>query len=247
MDWDLIIKFLVLTALISGGLIFALHRVFISSVDGAKQRLDKEADAARARQAELAQKIKEADEELAQRKQELDVIEKRMKFDLEASAGKEKESILGKARTEGEEIIAKAQASRDAIRKDVEKAMELKIVDYSSKILSDILSDKARGSLNQQLAADFVEKLKNVDMTKIGPDVTAADLVTVVPADQKLQADIDAVLQDKLKRKITLNPKTDQSIIGGVVLQFGSLLLDGSLKSSIRSSSVSLKQDIEKS
>jgi F-type H+-transporting ATPase subunit delta len=247
MDWDLIIKFLVLTAVISGGLIFALHRVFISSVDGATQRLDKEAAAARARQAELGQKIKEADEELSRRKQELDAIEKKMKFELEASSGKEKEAILNKARVEGEEIIAKAQTSRDVIRREIEKTMELKIVDYSTKILSDILSDKARGGLDRQLAADFVEKLKNVDMTKIAPDVMAADLVTATPADQKLQADIEAILLDKLKRKITLNPKTDQAIIGGVVLQFGSLLLDGSLKSSIRSSAVALKQDIEKS
>jgi F0F1-type ATP synthase delta subunit len=247
MDWDLIIKFLVLTAVVSGLLIFALHRVFISSVDGAKQRLDKEADAARARQAELGQKIKEIDEELARRKQELDAIEKKMKFELEASSSKEKEAILNKARSEGEEVIAKAQASREAIRKEIEKAMELKIVDYASKILSDILSEKARGGLDRQLTAEFVEKLKNVDMTRIGADVMSADLVTMTPADQKLLTDIEAVLQDKLKRKVTLNPKTDQAIVGGVVLQFGSLLLDGSLKSSVRSSAIALKQDIEKS
>jgi F0F1-type ATP synthase delta subunit len=247
MDWDLIIKFLFLTAVISGLIIFALHRVFISSVDGAKQRLDKEADAARARQAELNQKVREADEELARRKQELDAIEKKMKFELEASAGKEKESILNKARAEGEEIIAKAQASRDTIKREVEKTMELKIVDYSTKILSDILSDKARGGLDRQLTVDFVEKLKNVDMSKISPEVQAADLITATPSDQKLQAEIEAVLMDKLKRKIALNPKTDQAVIGGVILQFGSLLLDGSLKSSIRSSAVAHKQEIEKS
>jgi F0F1-type ATP synthase membrane subunit b/b' len=247
MDWDLIIKFLVLTAVISAGLIFALHRALISSVDGAKQRLDKEADAARARQAELNQKVKEADEELARRKQELDAIEKKMKFELEASAGKEKESILNKARVEGEEIIAKAQASRDTIRREIEKTMELKIVDYSSKILSDILSDKARGGLDRQLSVEFVEKLKGVDMSKIGPDVNSADLVTATPVDSIVQANIEAVLTEKLKRKITLSPKTDGSIVGGAVLQFGSLLLDGSLKGSIRSSAVALKQDIEKS
>ncbi len=247
MDLDLIIKFLILTAVISAAIIFALHRVFISSVDGAKQRLDKESDAARARQAELNQKIKEADEELARRKQELDAIEKKMKFELEASSGKEKDAILNKARAEGEEIIAKAQASRDTIRRDVERTMELKIVDYSTKILSDILSDKARGGLDRQLTLDFVEKLKNVDMSKISPEIHSADLVTAASSEQKLQADIEALLMDKIKRKITLNPKTDQAILGGVVLQFGSLLLDGSLKSSIRSSAVALKQDIEKS
>ncbi len=246
MDWELIIKFLVLTVIISAGLIFALHRVLISSVDGAKQRLDKEAESARLRQAELSQKIKEADEELSRRRQELDAIEKKLKSDLEASSSKEKEAILTKARQEGEEIIAKAQNSRDQIRRDIERTMELKIIDYSSRILTDILSAKSKNGLDRVLAEEFVEKLKNVDMSRIGPDVNSADLVTAAVLDQKLQADIASVLDDKLKRKINVNTKVDASIVGGVVIQFGSLLLDGSLKNALRSSAVVLKQEAEK-
>lgn len=246
MDWELIIKFLVLTVIISAGLIFALHRVLISSVDGAKQRLDKEAESARLRQAELSQKIKEADEELSRRRQELDAIEKKLKSDLEASSSKEKEAILTKARQEGEEIIAKAQNSRDQIRRDIERTMELKIIDYSSRILTDILSAKSKNGLDRVLAEEFVEKLKSVDMSRIGPDVNSADLVTAAVLDQKLQADIASVLDDKLKRKINVNTKVDASIVGGVVIQFGSLLLDGSLKNALRSSAVVLKQEAEK-
>lgn len=246
MDWKMIIQFLVLTAFVSGVLIFILHRVLISSVDGAKQRLDKEAEAARVRQAELGQKIKEADEELSRRRQELDTIEKKLKSDLEASAAKEKEAILNKARQEGEEIISKAQNSRDQLKKDIERTMELKIIDYSSRILTDILSVKSRNGLDRVLTEEFVEKLKNVDMSRIGPDVNSADLVTSAPLDPKLQSDIAAVLDSKLARKISLNTKTDPSIIGGVVIQFGSLLLDGSLKNALRSSSVALKQEAEK-
>ncbi len=246
MEWDLIIKFLVLTVIISGGLIFVLHRVLVSSVDGAKQRLDKEAESARARQAELSQKIREADEELSRRRQELDTIEKKLKSDLESSSAKEKEAILVKARQEGEEIIAKAQNSRDQLKRDIEKAMELKIIDYSSKILNDILSNKSKSGLDKVLADEFVDKLRNVDMSRIGPDINSADVVTAAPLDSKSQSDIAAVLEEKLKRKVSMNVKTDSSIIGGVMIQFGSLLLDGSLKNAVRSSAIALKQEVEK-
>lgn len=246
MDWELLIKFLILTIVISGVLIYVLHRVLISSVDGAKQRLDKEAEAARSRQAELSQKIKEADEELSRRRQELDSIEKKLKSDLEASANKEKEAILVKARQEGEEIIAKAQNSRDMIKREVEKLMELKIIDYSSKILNDILSHKSRSGLDKVLADEFVEKLRSVDMSRIGTDINSADLVVATAAETKFQSDVAGVLEEKLKRKISLQVKADPSIIGGAMIQFGSLLLDGSLKNALRSSAVSLKQEVEK-
>ena len=72
MGWNLIIQFLILTVVISGGIIFALYMVLIRTVDGAKQRLDRDAEAARQREAELNQKIKEADAELQRRNKELD-------------------------------------------------------------------------------------------------------------------------------------------------------------------------------
>ena len=82
MDLEMIIKFLALTVVISVFLIFALKRYLVSEVDGAKQRLDKEAEMARARQVELSQKLKEVDEELSRRRQELDGIEKKLKSEI---------------------------------------------------------------------------------------------------------------------------------------------------------------------
>lgn len=246
MDLMMIIKFVILTLLLSAGVIMLMKHLIFSETEGAKQRLDKDAEAARARQAELSQKIKEADDELSRRRQELDAIEKKLKSDLESLANKEKEAILVKARQEGEEIIAKAQNSRDQIKRDIEKAMELKIIDYSSKILKDILSNKSQSGLDNVLITEFVEKLRSVDMSRIGPDVTSADFVVAHSVESRLQSEVATVLEEKLKRKVSLQMKTDSSIIGGAMIQFGSLLLDGSLKNALRSSAVSLKQEVEK-
>ena len=82
MGWNLIIQFLILTVVISGVIIFALYMVLIRTVDGAKQRLDRDAEAARQREAELNQKIKEADAELQRRNKELDVMEKKMRQEI---------------------------------------------------------------------------------------------------------------------------------------------------------------------
>ena len=43
-----------------------------------------------------------------------------------------------------------------------------------------------------------------------------------------------------------MNPKVDKNVIGGVALQFESLLLDGSLQSAFKDSAIALKQQIEK-
>lgn len=246
MSWNLIIQFLVLTTFISGGIIFALYMVLIRTVDGAKQRLDRDAEAARKRESELNQKIKEADAQLQQRKKELDVMEKKMRQELEEQSAKQKEEIINKARTEAEEIIVKAQNSREQIKKDIEKNYEIKTIEYSVKILSDVFSNAVKDTVDRALFSEFVIKLKGVDFSRLGPDVKSADIITANPLDQASLATISAIFKEKLGRELSFNPKIDNSIIHGVILKFESLLLDGSLQNSFKEAAASLRQQIEK-
>jgi len=246
MGWNLIIQFLILTVVISGGIIFALYMVLIRTVDGAKQRLDRDAEAARQREAELNQKIKEADAELQRRNKELDLMEKKMRLELEEQTTKQKEEMINKARTEAEEIITKAQNAREQIRREVEKTMEIKIIDYAAGITSEILSVKVKEVLDKYLITEFIEKLKAVDMSRIGVDVKIADIISATPLSESSLSDIGKLLKEKLNRDIKLNSKIDPKVTGGIILMFESLQLDGSLQNALRESANALKQQVEK-
>ena len=246
MGWNLVILFLVLMIVTAGGIIIALKMVLFNSVEGAKQRLDRDAEAARKREAELNQKIKEADAELQRRNKELDIMEKKMRQEVEEQSAKQKEEIIGKARTEAEEIITKAQNAREGIRREVEKTMEIKIVDYAAGIATEILSVKVKEALDKYLIAEFIEKLKQVDMSRIGMDIKVAEVISATPIAESLLEEITQVFKGKLSRDIKLNPKIDPNVVGGVVLMFESLQLDGSLQNALKESANALKQQVEK-
>ena len=154
--------------------------------------------------------------------------------------------MISKARAEAEEIITKAQNAREQIRREVEKTMEIKIIDYSAGITSEILSVKAKEALDRYLITEFIEKLNKVDMSRIGTDIKAADVVSATAIPEALLSDIARVLKAKLSRDIRLNPKIDPHVIGGIVLMFESLQLDGSVQFALRESANALKQKIEK-
>jgi F0F1-type ATP synthase membrane subunit b/b' len=246
MGWNLIVQFLILTVVISGGIIFALYMVLIKTVDGAKQRLDRDAEAARKREAELNQKIKEADAELQRRNKELDLMEKKMRQELEEQTTKQKEELINKARAEAEEIITKAQAAREGIRREIEKSMEIKIIDYAEGITSEILSVKVKDALDKHLIAEFIEKLNTVDMSRISMDIKVADVISATSIPESLMGEIGKVFKNKLSRDIKLNPKIDPKVVGGIVLMFESLQLDGSLQNALKESANALKQQVEK-
>ncbi|MBF0122855.1 MAG: F0F1 ATP synthase subunit delta [Candidatus Omnitrophica bacterium] len=246
MSFPIMVQFVILQLLVFLGIIFILYRVFVSQVDGAKQRLERDAEAARAKEAELNRKIRQADEELTARKKELDNLERKMKGDLEAEAIKHREDLIQKARTEAEEIIIKAQNAAEGIRRDVEKQLELKVVDHTTKVIDEVLSKKAKSALEKDLVDEFIIQLANVDMSKISMEIKAADVVTTQGLGEADLRRISEIVRAKTGRDIALHPKTEGGHISGVVLQFGSLHLDGSLKSAIREAAASLKAEIEK-
>jgi len=246
MGWDFILKIAFLLIVISTTVIGLLWYFIFKGVDDAKVRLDRDAEAARQREAELNQKIKEADAELQKRKKELDLMEKKMRQELEEQTNKQKEEMITKARAEAEEIITKAQNAREQIRRDVEKNMEIKIVDYAAAMTSEILSDKVKQALDKYLISEFIDKLTKVDMSRIGMDIKVADVVSATTIPDPTLVEIAKVFKDKLNRDIKLNPKIDPQVLGGIILMFESLQLDGSLQNTLKESANALKQKVEK-
>lgn len=241
----LVIKFVLLMMIVCVPLIFMIRWAVLNSTSGALKHVQNETEQARIKQGELDVKIKEANEELAKRRAEADALAKKMITEAEDKAKEEREKLINKARAEGEEIITKAQGTKDKLRKEIEKEFSMKSIDFSMQLLGMILTEQAKGILSNQLSTDFIESLKKVDMSRIAPDVSTADVVTANELDQKYKDEIAGLLSDKLKRPVQVSYTLEPQIIGGMVLKFGSLALDGSLQNLIKDAAVVCKQKAE--
>ena len=124
--------------------------------------------------------------------------------------------------------------------------MEIKIIDYSAGITTEILSAKVKEVLDKHLIAEFIEKLNKIDMSRISVDIKVADVISATPVPEALLADIAKVFKNKLSREIKLNPKVDPQVVGGIILMFESLQLDGSLQNALKESANALKLQVEK-
>lgn len=246
MSLILIVQFLVLVFVVSGTILFFLHRVLIASTDGAVKRLNRETESARSKQAELSQKIKEADEELAKRKAEADELVKKMLEDAEESSKNERAEIINKARKEAEEVITKAQRTKDAVRKEIEKQLRTQMTNECIKIMEIVFSEKARQMFSDQLVDEFIEKLKDVDAKQVSLDAETIDVIVSQEISLEVKKKIEDILLSKLERKIAFNYQIDPKICGGAILKFGTLALDGSLANIFTETSAFLKREIEK-
>lgn len=235
--------FVAIVVCISG--IVLIKVFFISSTEGAVKRLSEEIAAAEAQKTDLKQRIKESEEDLARKKEEARLLAEKMRTDAEEQSKTEREKMIISARKEAEEIIIKAQGAKDMIRKEIQKEEDLKVIQLASEMLNVILSQKAKGALDHVLIDEFIEKLKDVDMTRISPDIKAIDIITVNPVDEAVKKQISKIIKDKLGRELSMNASVDAGLGGGVIVKFGSMSLDGSIRNLIREQSIKGQEVIE--
>jgi len=246
MNLMLIVQFIVLNFIVSGVIIFFLHKTLIGTTQGAVRRLNNETEAARTKQAELNQKIKEANEELEKRRVEAEKLVKKMLEEGEEKTKEERQKIVNKARAEAEEVINKAQRTKDTVRKEIEKELHLKLVDECGKIFNMILSEKTSRIFSDHLIEEFAENLKGIDPGQVSPEVDAVNILTAQELSTDRQKGIEQILTDKLKRPIKFSYQVDPLLVGGVALKFGSLVLDGSLRNIIQETSIKLKKQLQR-
>ena len=169
-----------------------------------------------------------------------------MKEEAEQHAKEEREKLLKKARAEGEEIIEKAQRTKEDMRKSLEKEAEIKVMDFTVLLLGEILSANTSDMINESIISDFLNDLEEVDMEMITEDTTSAEVTVSGPLADKLKNRLSEILKKKLNREILLNIEEDKKIISGMVLKFGSLSLNGSLKYLLEDKGTEVKEKLER-
>lgn len=65
-------------------------------------------------------------------------------------------------------------------------------------------------------------------------DIIKVDVITAYPLSPEHEHDLKYVLSEKFKKTVSLNPKVDSSLLGGMMIYVGSYCLDTSLKTTLK-------------
>ena len=62
----------------------------------------------------------------------------------------------------------------------------------------------------------------------------SGSLITAKEIDEKVTNDIEKEISNNIKRPIKLKSKVDETLIGGLIIQIGSLMIDTSIKNKLQ-------------
>lgn len=100
----------------------------------------------------------------------------------------------------------------------------------------NLLLEKKRLGLITEIHA-YYEQLKDEIL-----NVTRAEVITARPLKKESQAQLAQVLEAFRSQKVKMQMREDRSLVGGIIVKIGDLVLDGSIKSQLRGWQESLKE-----
>lgn len=125
--------------------------------------------------------------------------------------------------------------------------LKMEIINELLKILSlDPELERFLRMLVEKRRIQYIDEIVRVYNELVDEELNIArgELITAYPIDEEEKRELEEVLSKFLKKEIHLEPKLDESIIGGIKIKIGDLIFDGSMKTQLRKIRETIKGEV---
>lgn len=231
----LIISLVIFQILIFTSLVFFLRRILKNNVVSATTHLEHLASDYAKKEQEIKRQLedarRQAQELLANAQKEAEQEKKRVLKE----AQEEKDKALNAVHQEADGIIQQAEKARQALIAEMEEKIEEKARHRSVELVNLVLPEHIRQEIHQHWFDDLVlSGFEGLAHLHIPEGVSEGKVITAfVLSDQQRDA-LNAKLKEKLGFQLSLKEELEPGIIAGLIINIGSLVFDGSMKSKIK-------------
>ena len=230
-----IISLILLQIIIFAGLAFFLKHLLSKNVTNATSHLQgmirENTEKQDAMNKKLEDTEKECEDKLKKAKEEAEQMQRHTRKELEA----EREKILAQAHAHSEELMSRAKKTCDNIMADIEHQVDEKAIARSAELVCKVIPEKNRYDMHTEWVRALVgEGMDSLDRLRIPDDVSTVQVITAFPLTEQEKSDLHNHLQVYLKKELILVEKLQPEIVAGIIVNIGTLVLDGSLASRVR-------------
>jgi len=201
----------------------------------------KEAERLRILKDEFSKKEKELQVQTAAAKK--DAEEKIAKAEKDAKAYREtrekeaealKEAILSRARANAEDMVKAAINSKEKMREEISIELKKNMPVSAARIFKEVLSDSVRQAIHEEMVEDVLAKVKKLDKGMFKMKQEKGELLAPYPVKKADKDKLIAAISEKCGFNVSLAEKEDRSLVAGIIVKLGSLVIDGSLENRLR-------------
>ena len=215
-------------------IVVTLRKLLYSETAKESARLKLLRDEFSRKEKELQLKIeaakKDAEEKIAKAEEEA----RRYRESKEREADDAKETIIAKARDRAEEMIKAAINSKEKIKEEIHLELKGKIPVAAVRIFKEALPEPAREIMHDELVEDVIAKVKKLEKAMFKTKTEKGELLTPIPLKKQDKEKVLSAINEKTGHMVTLTEKEDASLIAGIIIKMGALVIDGSLENKLK-------------
>lgn len=224
-----LLYFVVIQLCVFAVIVFVLKRVLLSDTLNAVNRLRQVEGELRKKEEGLKRRIDEQEEAFNRKRSEALAELDAAREEAAKQAAQIKEALLTEAKKESQNLIAAAEKDRDGMRHEIEQQMEITALEHVGEVFHVVFSDHISDALDRQFVEDLLNALEEIDGTSVTVDATEAECTTTRPLEKDQKQALLKILTAKFGAHLQLREQVDPTLLSGMVLKLGSLMMDGSL------------------
>jgi F0F1-type ATP synthase membrane subunit b/b' len=238
-----LVAIIVFVGLLFLSLILMMQHFMKANLTGALGHLQKLNDELVKQQNDLKQKMSDSQKEYEVKMVKLQQEMTTRQAQIKEEANKSIEESRNRALQEREKIINEAVETREKMRQEVMAEMEEKAIAHSKILIGEFFTGELRKMIHDVLVQDVVDGLQEVDMTHYQINTDTAELKVSQAIDPQSKKKIAEILKGKIKKEVKFAEEVDPSLIGGLILKFGTFVIDGSLMNRLSESAARLQKE----
>ncbi len=231
----LIVSLIVLQLIIFIVLIFVFSKIMTQKVSLSTKHFDEMSQ-------DYDEKARRIDEQLQEANLKAQEIvsgaqneAEKIKSDTIKQTEEEKDKIIRAARTQAEEIIQQADKSRNQLLSEIEERIAKEAINRACDLCHDTLPEEFRKLVHDQWVEDLIENgFSRAERLRLPEGTVGVKIVSAFTLGDEQRKKISKKLKDTFGHEITIEEQIDPKIVAGLVINVGSLVLDGSLKNKIK-------------
>lgn len=212
-----------------------MRKVFSYNVVSATKHLEELSKNFNQRQEDLNKKLQEAEQVYQEKLIAGQDEANKIKEQISKEAQQERDRILQQARKQNEDIIQQAEKAAQLLIQELDERIQKEAISKASELIRHSLPVGLQKEIHSQLFSNLVEtgfkRLENLTFPDKLSEIKVISAFTLSEAERRA---IREGLKQRLNIDINIKEEIDETLVAGIVVSAGSLILDGSLKYNIR-------------
>jgi len=231
----LIFALIIFQLIIFSLLIFILRKIMLQNVTSATQHLEELNKDYQEKQRQIEERLKETEQKAQQIINQAKEEAEKLKAQIIQETEQKRDQMIEEARQQSKEIIEQAERSRYALISEIEQRIEKEAIDKAVDLIKDVLPADFKLSVHNLWIEELIkEGFEEFSHLNISEDINEAEVISAFALNDTQRKNISKKLKDILKKDILIKEKIDPQVVAGIIINLGSLVLDGSLKFKIK-------------